>query len=229
MHLLLRYVITTSLFLMLVTNLVALENKDIAVVLKAKGKVQVAKNKKSKIQLVKPGLGLNDGNLLRTGEQSLAVLVFSDDKSILKIRENSTVKIKGKRKKEGIFKTISLGLGELWAKVTRSSVPFRVATPSGVAAVKGTEFYTLYDKETGRMVIFCIEGIIELFNNLGKVIVNAGEKGIINKDQPPVKQLSGASEIPGWGSTDDQGELMEIEFQNEQGDKKKLKIRYDEK
>ena len=200
--------------------------KDIAVVLKSAGQVSRARDAQSSVMdKVTRGTRLNSGNVLRTSEGAAAALIFTDDKSILKVRENSKVNIAGRREANSIVKTIKLEVGALWAKVTRSETPFKIETPSGVAAVKGTQFYVILDGN-GNMIIFCIEGAIELFNKLGKALVTAGQTGIIGEDQAPSTRPSAPGEVPTWGNEGEQGGKIEIEMQDANGQKKKLILEY---
>ncbi len=199
---------------------------EVAVVLKAKGKVEVLRAQNRAAESARQGTRLHSGNQLRTGEESLAALVFTDDKSILKVRSNSKVAIKGAREDNSVVKSIALEFGQLWAKVTKSTTPFRIQTPSGVAAVKGTNFYCLMD-ENGKMIIICLEGAVELANALGKVLVNAGYTGTLLKNQAPASRPSRPEEIPTWGNDDSTGGSFEIEFEDASGQKKKLKVNYE--
>ncbi len=201
----------------------AQSGKDIAVVLKTVGNVTVNRGENGTWESVKRGTRLHSGNVVRTGEKSLAALVFTDDKSLVKIRANSEVTIKGSREKKKVKKSLFMRLGELWAKVTKGN-PFQVETPSGVAAVKGTEFYVAMD-QSGNMVVFCMEGIIELINRLGRLDLNAGERGQLLPDNRPTKRRMREDEKPKWAAEDEINELQ-IEFENENGEKKILKIRF---
>ncbi len=199
--------------------------KDIAVVLKANGDVRVNRAAAQAAEKAGRGTRLHSGNVVRTGEESSAAMVFTDDKSILKVRANSKVSIAGEREEGSILKTLKLEFGQLWAKITRSSTPFRIETPSGVAAVKGTVFYLLIDPKGGT-IVFCLEGAVELANKLGKVLVNAGYTGMMNDKTPPVSRPSNPNEVPTWGDDQGEGGSFEIEFQDAQGQKKKLKLEY---
>jgi len=199
--------------------------KDVAVMIKTVGKVEVNKSSNGEWQNAGKGTRLDASNQVRTGDQSLAALVFIDDKSLLKVRENSTVVINGKRENNRVAKTIVMEAGQLWAKVTKGRSEFRVETPSGVAAVKGTEFYGVLD-DAGNFFIFCTDGIVELFNQLGKVLVEKGFTGKCSATQAPETNPTDLTQLPTWGSDGDQGGEIEIEFQDENGNKKKLKIQY---
>jgi len=208
------------------TGAMAQTAKDVALMIKTSGAVEVNKSTNGDWQMASKGTRLDAGNQVRTGEQSLAALVFVDDKSLLKVRDNSTVTINGKREKNRISKTIVMEAGQLWAKVTKGQTNFRIETPSGVAAVKGTEFYGLLD-DAGNFFIFCTDGIVELFNRLGRVLVEQGYTGVCNQNQAPESNPTDLSQLPDWGSEGGQGGEIEIEFQDENGNKKKLKIQYE--
>jgi len=205
--------------------------KDIALVLKTTGQVQINNSSNGAWQNALRGMRLNAGSQVRTGEQSLAAIVFTDDKSLLKVRSNSKVMINGRREEESsssrrIIKTIAMEFGELWAKVTKSNSPFRIETPSGVAAVKGTVFYGVIDG-SGKFHIICLDGAVELINKLGSVLVQAGQTGISSPNTTPESHATTPNELPNWANDGGQGNgEIEIEFENENGEKKKLKIRY---
>jgi hypothetical protein len=94
-----------------------------------------------------------------------------------------------------------------------------------VAAVKGTEFYGILDA-AGNFFIFCTDGIVELFNQLGRVLVEKGFTGVCSPTEAPESNPTDLSQLPDWGSEGGQGGEIEIEFQDEDGNKKKLKIQY---
>jgi ferric-dicitrate binding protein FerR (iron transport regulator) len=207
------------------TGAIAQTAKDVAVMIKTAGKVEVNKSSNGDWQTASKGTRLDASNQVRTGDASLAALVFTDDKSLLKVRDNSTVVINGKREKNRLAKVITMEAGQLWAKVTKGQSNFRVETPSGVAAVKGTEFYGILDG-SGNFLIYCTDGIVELFNQLGKILVEKGYTGFCNPTQPPTSNPTDLSALPNWGNEGAPGGEIEIEFQDESGNKKKLKIQY---
>jgi hypothetical protein len=203
--------------------------KDIALVLKTAGQVQI-NGGNGAWQNAPKGTRLNAGMQVRTGNESLAAIVFTDDKSLLKVRSNSQVAINGKRETPGsaggrIAKTIAMQFGELWAKVTKGTAPFRVETPSGVAAVKGTIFYAIM-MDDEKFMIVCLDGLVELINQFGSVMVKAGETGTSSPDQAPESHPTTPDEMPNWANDSEGNGDMEIEFQDRNGQKKKLKIRY---
>lgn len=201
--------------------------KDIALVLKTAGQVQI-NGGNGAWQNAPKGTRLNAGIQVRTGNESLAAIVFTDDKSLLKVRSNSQVAINGKREISAggrIAKTIAMQFGELWTKVTKGTASFRIETPSGVAAVKGTIFYAIITND-GKFMIVCLDGLVELINQFGKALVKAGETGISSPDQAPESHPTTPDEMPNWANDSEGNGDMEIEFQDGNGQKKKLKIRY---
>lgn len=206
-------------------DLSAQSGKDIAFLLKSVGNVQVSGAQRGDWRSARKGERLNSGYVLRTGDNSLASVVFTDDKSMMKIRENSNVTIRGERKQGGILKRLQLGFGQLWAKVTRQRGEMLVETPSGIAAVKGTEFYVLLD-EAGNTIVFCMDGLMQLLNRFGSVSVAAGEQGFSDGSNPPTS--GPASNAPQWGQADEGGSDLELEFQDSDGNIKRLRIRVEQ-
>jgi len=201
------------------------DTREIAFVLKVKGIGEI----KSGNQNWKPlrrGRRLNDGDRIRTGNESLVAVIFTDDKSMMKIRSESEVSFYGKRKKKGIAKRITMNLGQMWAKINPRGAGFRLETPSGVAAVKGTEFYGIID-DMGQTTIIGIEGLVELFNELGSVLVGKGQTGRAAKNAKP--NVEKTKEFEDWAKMDKSEGNIEIEFQDADGVKKRMKIRYKEK
>ncbi len=217
-----------ALLALLVTVSVALSavDRDIALVLKVKGDAKVQRVITKQWEQAKRGKRLDSGDLVRTGDQTLVAIVFTDDKSMLKIRSNSDVRIRAKREKKGVAKRVFMNLGQLWARVTKGQTDFRVETPSGIAAVKGTEFYGTVDDE-GTFTVIGISGLVELFNQFGSVMVRAGQMGRARKGQAPTVQE--AKQYEDWAQEMQIEEKeLEIEFEDASGQKKTLRIRYRE-
>ena len=62
----------------------------IARVMKSNGDVMLkALGKTTFSTVVKPGLGINNGDAIRIGETGFAVIIYIDDRSVVKIRENT--------------------------------------------------------------------------------------------------------------------------------------------
>ncbi len=205
-------------------TLSAQTSKDVALMLKTQGLVNVNRTTKTAAFSGRKGLRLHSGNIVQTGARGFASIVFTDDKSLLKVNAKSSVTIRGKRVRGRVEKTLSMRLGELWSRVTKGSF-YRVETPSGVAAVKGTEFY-LICTENGTIVI-CIEDVVEMINDFGRIDIFPGEYGFMSRGNPPQKRSAEPNEIPDWAGTGDEADgEIEIEFEDASGQKKIIKIKY---
>ncbi|NOY77507.1 MAG: FecR domain-containing protein [Calditrichaeota bacterium] len=210
------------------TTLMGKTDRDIALIFKVKGKVNIVKAENNRSVHAKRGSRLDAGDQIRTDQDGFTALIFTDDKSMMKIRGNSDVIIRGKRQKKTFTKRIFMEMGEAWVHVSpQVASDFRIETPTGVAAVKGTEFYTIVDQD-GNVSIFATKGIVELINQLGTVLVHAGESGFSDgKSEPKVKKIK-PGQAPGWAKSSSTGEekVLDIEFEDKDGTKKHMKIYY---
>jgi|Deesub1362B_J571_1020462.scaffolds.fasta_scaffold01398_2 hypothetical protein len=202
------------------------DTRDVALLFKTKGKVEIFRLSQKKWFSGKRGLRLNSGDKVRTGDESLAAVVFTDDKSLMRIRSRSDVTIRGEREKKSITKRVFLQIGEVFVKIKKQRGIFRLETPTGVAAVKGTQFYGIVD-EQGTTFIVAIEGVVELINKYGSVLVSAGETGRSDGKSAPTKEKTDPSKRPTWGEEEEGEEFgdLEIEFRTPEGTSKRLKIR----
>ena len=96
---------TFFILFLLVSTLSA--NK-IAVATKVKGLVELMKVGKKEFFSLKTGSILEDGDKIRTGNSGFVAIIFIDDKSTLKIKENSEAVITGQRTTKDISKKINL-------------------------------------------------------------------------------------------------------------------------
>ncbi len=204
------------------------EESDIALILKARGEIKI--HQATSGQWIKGviGMRLNSGDIIKTGNDALVVVIFTDDKSLVKIRENSSLAIKGKREKSSIVKRLKFAFGKIWVSVQRQKSRFYLETPSGVAAVKGTKFFCLVD-EQGNCTIICDEGLVALINTFGKVLVEEGYTGFSSKNKAPFSQKTELDQKPDWGDNPVEDNQLEFEFQDDDGNLKTLKIKYREK
>lgn len=203
----------------------AQSNQDIAIILKSAGKVTVKKERQKEWKSGSKGFRLDSGDIVKTHDQSLAAILFTDDKSLLKVRDNSTLSIMGKRAENSVAKRVKCALGNFWLNVTQQKSQLLVETPAGVAAVKGTEFYGIVDAE-GNTVIIVIEGIVQLMNKLGEALVKAGQTGKFNKEGSPEVFTTDPKSIPNWANDGESLNDLKFEFQDSDGNKKTLKVFY---
>jgi hypothetical protein len=207
------------------TDSIDATTRDLALVLKVTGDAKVKAGYRNWSQLAK-GQRLNSGDKIKTGDDALVALIFTDDKSMLKIRSDAEVSLGGERTSKGITKRLAMDVGQMWAKVNPKGAGFRLETPSGVAAVKGTEFYGVVDS-FGNTTIIGIDGLVELLNEFGSVLVGKGQTGQITKGEKP--DVGGSGQFDDWSDMDQKEGLIEIEFENADGMKKQLEIEYRQK
>jgi hypothetical protein len=139
---------------------------------------------------------LRSRDLVATSPTTRAALRFTSDGSLLRVNPGSQLRIRSEREGGSLMRTLELEFGEVWARVHRSEGSgFHVQTPSGVAAVKGTEFLVRVDPE-GRTTVLTLEGIVTFFNAGGSVDVTAGRRvSVASSDEPPVAEPATAEEL----------------------------------
>jgi len=200
----------------------------IAIATKSLGSVEIEKKEKPGFNMLKAGTILNDGDRIRTGSDGFALIIFIDDKSQLKIKEESEVTITGKKIASTISKNIRMDNGTVRAQVNKQRKgEFVIQSTTSVASVKGTDFWFIANSEEGDMLIG-IEGIVDLFNVVSglNVDVTAGNTGTSddsgNLDVDPTNQNT----VPNDPSDtqEDSGNQIEIEFEGPNGEIKKLLI-----
>ena len=200
----------------------------IAIATKSLGSVEIEKKEKPGFNKLKAGTILNDGDRIRTGSDGFASIIFIDDKSQLKVKEESEVTITGKKIASTISKNIRMDNGTVRAQVNKQRKgEFVIQSTTSVASVKGTDFWFIANSEDGDMLIG-IEGIVDLFNVVSglSVDVTAGNTGTSddsgNLDVGPTNQNT----VPDDPSDteEDSGNQIEIEFEGPNGEIKKLLI-----
>jgi hypothetical protein len=176
---------------------------------------------------------LKDHDLLFTSDNTRAALRFTDDGSILRLNPNSRVRLTSGDERGVVVRTLQLEFGELWTRVARhDGTTLRVQTPAGVAAVKGTEFVVRVD-EHGVTTVLTLEGVVEFFNQLGRVDLPAGHKVVADSAShaPPRAEPATAQELhnaeaargdePGGVA----GTWIEVQVQNASGQTRTLMLR----
>ena len=159
---------------------------------------------------------LNDGDDAYTLEGTRAAIRFTDDQSLVRMNENTVLRIRAEGEDRGsLRRIIELEGGELWARITgRPGTETQVRTPSGVAAVRGTDFIVRYDQETGEVTVITLEGLLEFFNEAGSVEVPAGQTGraASQNDAPEVRPTQPEDLAPSQALLQDQAESENGEF-----------------
>ncbi|RMH61661.1 MAG: hypothetical protein D6677_11325 [Calditrichaeota bacterium] len=213
-------------FLMLFTLLVlSAQAKTVAIVIKAKGTVTIKNKETGKSMQARRGTRLNDGDKIATGKKGRAAVKFIDDNSLLRIRPNSTCLIQAKKEKNSIVKNIFVEFGAIFSSITKQNSFFRVTTPTSVASVKGTKFWTVQEYK-GKTSYFGEEGVVEIANDAGVALLHKGETSVVtSKNSKPVVRKTKPGEKPGLNEDNAAGDEFELEFKDAQGKSKMLKFK----
>ncbi len=136
--------------------------EEIAKVAKAQGQVQIQHQADVDFSSLTSGESIFDGDVVKVGSQGFCVVVFLDDKSILKIRESSQFQFM----ETANTRTINMEFGKVLADVKKEKKKdFRIETPVSVASVKGTQFWTV-SNQMGFDKFYGLEGQVEIFNTI---------------------------------------------------------------
>ncbi len=201
--------------------------KSIAIALKTDGEVE-SKTPDSKWVNLTRGTILNDGDMVRTGKDGFAALVFTDDKSQIKLRPGTEITLNADRQADqSLAKRINLELGELFADVKEQKGSLRVSTPTAVASVKGTKFWVTVTPD-GQTEQITVEGIVELKSNLtGETVdVTAGYIGTVDTDGNLTTEEYVPDDVPDYPEDKETG-LIKLDFIDENGNQKSLIIEYE--
>lgn len=180
----------------------------------------------------KKGDHLFSGDQVKTGERSIAIVKFKDN-SMLRVREKSELKLFAEEKKGVFSKTVHVERGQFSFDIRKQeNEQFTFTSPTSVASIRGTQG----NMQSGESqdVVTVLEGLVNLLNSSSNnsVSVGGGQTGISRRDgsidvrnASPEELNRASSEIrAGKGSgTENQ---LDIELQDQQGNKKHIKIRY---
>ena len=160
----------------LLLSALSLADDNVAVILKVRQDVRITPTNQTKTVQGKRGMALQDGNKVETGNASLCALKFVDDRSLLRIRENSSCVIEGKKEQNKIEKNIFVQVGTFFADLFKPSSTFKITTPTSVASIKGTKFWVIQHSPTMYIVT---RGVIEVKNDVNVALVREGQTEIV--------------------------------------------------
>ena len=206
-----------------------IHGNKIAVTTKVKGLVEIMPIGKENFANLKPGTILSDGDKIRTGSSGFTAIIFIDDKSTLKLKENSEAVISGQRSARSIAKKINMDVGTVRATVNKQNSNFVIQTPTSVASVKGTDFWMITDPVDGDVVIG-LEGVVTLTNNEtgAEVDVSEGTSGSSTPDGNVDVEETEESSIPEDPTDQDEQQTeIKIYFEGPNGEQKVMIIEYE--
>ncbi len=168
----------------------------IARVIKVNGSVKLKKVAAEAFNtLVKPGFGISNGDIVRVESASFAVVMYLDDKSVIKMKENTQFQFVDTEN----TRTIDIEIGTIINDINKENrtKTFRVQTPTSVASVKGTIFAAIVDA-SGIDQFYGQEGIFDVFNLVSgqSVEIGPGQKALSSPTGNVISAPATPTEFP---------------------------------
>ncbi len=223
-----RYAKTFALLLcvLLAVSAFAVPAQNVAITYKVKGSVELTKSGAKQSVPLTAATHLSDGDKIKTGKDGYCFLIFVEDKTQIKVRENSELTISASRTDKGLDQQVNTNIGEIWSHVTKKGSNFRISTPTSVASVKGTMWWTIVN-EDGTTSIIGLDGVVSLHNNKNGNTedVGVGQTGVSGPNGLTIGQTQGGILNPdGTGAT----RTIRIPFRDSDGNEHNLFIEYEE-
>ena len=158
----------------------SLFSEVVARLIKIEGRVNLKLNGKEYFdEIARVGFPISNGDGIKVGPNGFCAVMYVDDKSVIKIRENSKFYFIDTQN----TRTVDLKYGTLLnnVKTKGRAKKFRIQTPVSVASVKGTQFAAI-SSQSGIDQFIGKEGLFEVLNMVSgeTVSVGAGQKAISN-------------------------------------------------
>ena len=178
--------------------------------------------------IAKRGETLASGDMVRTGEKSIAVVKFKDN-SLVRVREKSEITVTGTTNGSAFSKSIDLIRGTMGFEVKKQMTgeEFRFSSPTSVASVRGTG--GRFISQDGGDTLTVIDGRVRFRNKVSQreLDVDAGFTAISHRNGDIAVRPSTPEERAGAENAlrdAEQENRLELEFRDSQGNRKQLKI-----
>ena len=234
-HFIQKYIFT---YFLLITLFSKANSEVIARVIKLEGGAQLRSLSNDYFnEIVRPGLPIKNGDAIKVNEKGFCIIMYVDDKSVVKIRENTQFEFLDTKN----TRTIELKYGTILNSVnSRNNIKtFRVQTPVSVASVKGTEFAAT-SMQNGIDQFVCKKGSFEVLNMISgeTVIVGPNQKAVSNLSGSLMQSIAAPSDYPNENEFDENSlqnyqndidELTNDLIENDASDKPESKINAEKK
>jgi hypothetical protein len=188
-----------------------------------KGEVTVTRANPGKTEPARIGMFLHPGDGIKTGAESYTSIIFQDDGSRVKLDPNTSLTLQATRQKKKLSKKMSLGVGKMWAKVSKKQgTDFQVTTPTSVASVKGTSF-GLEEKPFPETHLWVLADQVLFTNGIQTIVVNQGQHAVSTSDSMNVDNIGDA----GCDLVDQGEHKIRIQFEDSSGNSKDLVIEFE--
>lgn len=195
------------------------EDPFIAVVMKVTPPVQLRRADGEELVPLQRDDRLYPGDHIICGDGGYASLIFADSAVELKMYPNTELTMQGQRTSRNIIKRVFLPVGQLLSRVVSGDMG--VVTPTAVASVKGTEWWTMVEPSTLTRVIVT-EGQVNVEHRV------TGETEVVSAGNTAVATPEGELEVsPTEESPEPEHGSLDIEFEDDSGQKKTLHIEFD--
>ena len=141
-HKLLLFLLSTSAAFVFIGNSYKSDETPVALVKKIIKDVQYKTSEETDWEIAKTGKPLDDGGEVKTGNRSLALVLFTDGSGLLRVKENSILHIYGKAEDRKLNKNTFIQSGTVGFEVNKQEdEEFKFTTPTMVASIRGTDGY----------------------------------------------------------------------------------------
>lgn len=167
---------TAMLLVLLTATVFSLELKLI------EGSAMIKKTGQFAFSDYNPQLSVNEGDMIKTLENSVAEIVYPDE-TIFRIAQNTQIQLRSN--------SIHIQKGKTWIKLIKRGSTFIASTPTAVAGVRGTEFVVETEENTGDE-FSVLSGSIYVRSGDSEVDVAEGQTVTV----PQQGQITSAQPIP---------------------------------
>ena len=184
----------TIFFLCLVLTGQLSAQETIARVTKMRGDIRLKNLNKATFSPAKPGAPIISGDVINVGKESFCMVIFLDDKSVLKIREDTQFQFIDTEN----TRTLDIEFGKILSDVKKDKKKdFRVETPVSVASVKGTQFWSVINR-MGFDKFYGLEGMVDVFNAVSgqSVALGPGEMTLSTATGQVLTSPADPEEVP---------------------------------
>ncbi|MFQ6616706.1 MAG: FecR domain-containing protein [Fidelibacterota bacterium] len=187
---------TTSIFAVILSLSVQSAKADdaIATVTKTRPSTEVKRMGETAFSVLSPGTPAFSGDVIRTGESGFCMVIYLDDKSILKIRESSEFQFLETEN----TRTLDVQFGKILTDIKKErKKQFRIETPVSVASVKATQFWVVSNQQ-GFDRFYGLEGQVEILNKISgqATILGPGQMTLSTATGQLVTAPASPEEIP---------------------------------
>lgn len=170
------------------TNSQAISDPAVAEIVNLKGIGQYRPENSQQWNPASVNQGLHPGHYVRTGDLSRMALLFVDQTQ-LSLNQNSQLQIKQVQDpQKKLDTTVRLNRGRSWTQSKQISNRLTMETPSATAAIRGTDWEMDVD-ENGKSTLTVLSGVVEFYNEQGRITVNRNEQAIAEVGKAPVKLI----------------------------------------